>query len=61
MRKGDRIPETFSLKVENTATGLWVVTSPDIHGLLVADTNMANAIREVPFAIEAMQEALETQ
>jgi hypothetical protein len=58
MRKGDKIPKTFTLKVENSKTGLWMVTSPEIHGLLVADSDMRGAIREVPDAITAMQEAL---
>lgn len=60
MRKGETIPKKFTLEVINSAAGLWVVTSPEIHGLLVADTDMRSAIREVPDAIRAMQEALES-
>lgn len=61
MRKGEELPKVFTLKVENSLAGLWIVTSPEVHGLLVADTDMAAAVHRVPAAIEAMQEALESQ
>lgn len=48
------LPTTFSLSVEMKmpcGNPLWVVTSPEIRGLLVAESHMSDAIRRVPDAV----------
>ena len=48
-------PSKFSLSVERKDTGLWVVTSPEIPGLLVGDHVLMDALEEVPRSLAALR------
>lgn len=45
------MPRTFTLVVEYGDAGLWYVTSPELKGLLVAESTPWKAIRAVPDAL----------
>ncbi len=43
--------------VEKDASGAFIVTSPDIRGLLIARMTFADAVRQIPEAVEALANA----
>ena len=48
------MPEEFTLKIE-LDTGLWIVTSPEIRGLMVADADMHEALSAVVPAMKDLE------
>lgn len=47
-------PHSTVFRVEQDGTGLFIGTSPQFHGLLVAKTSLLEAIRAIPDALEAL-------
>lgn len=43
--------DVMTLKIEQGKTGLFFVTSPDLHGLLVSGSTLESALSEVPLAM----------
>ena len=48
------------IKIERESDGLFVATSPDLRGLLVAEQTQEALTAAIPVAIEAMYAACET-
>ncbi|ACL61870.1 hypothetical protein [Methylobacterium nodulans] len=46
--------QPFTLRIEQTGTGLVCITSPEIKSLFVADETLDGALQAVPSLIEAL-------
>lgn len=57
MRRGQKIPELFTLSVEHRASDLWVITSPEVRGLLVAKSSMDEALGSVGHVLRSLEAA----
>lgn len=57
MRQGQKIPELFTLSVEHRDSDLWVVTSPEVRGLLVAKSTMDEALGSVGHVLRCLEAA----
>lgn len=53
------IEAKITLVVEKSKSGLWFITSPELHGLLISGRNLSTALDSVALAGRQLWEAME--